>query len=134
MAKGRKTGGRQKGRLNEKTLDLLWERELLRRQILARRGPMTEAQMEHAQGIGYMLIRRPDGTYSRATDEKQIDAALAIGGSAFKVYTQAPNPQAYATLMAYAVDRPKEQAQDINVKGEIDIIERLKRGRARLKE
>ena len=129
---GRK-GGRPKGRKSEKTLDLMWERELIRRQILAERQPMIDAHTQHAKGIGYMLIRRPDGTYSRATDENQIDAALAVGGSAFKIFTQAPNPQSFTTLMAYAVDKPKEQAQDLNIKADVNILDILRQRHTRKK-
>ena len=134
MPKGRKTGGRQKGSLNKATLDLMRERETLRQQILESRGPMTAAQIAHAQGVSYMVLRMPDGTFARATEEKQIDAACAVGASAFKIFTQAPNPQAYSTLMAYAVDRPKEQPQDLNVKGTIDVIEVLKQRHQRRKK
>jgi len=126
-------GGRQKGRRNEKTLDLIWERELLRRQILKRAGPMTEKQMDHAEGVSYMVLRNPDGTFTRATDEAQIDAACAVGASAFKIFTQAPNTQAYSTLMAYAVDRPKEQPQDVHVSGTINIPELLRQRYAKRK-
>lgn len=129
-----KWGGRPKGRKNEKTLDLLWERELQRRQILAERGALTQAQMDHAKGVYYMLIRRPDGTYSRATDEKQINAAIAIGGEALKVFTQAPNPQAYATLMAYALDKPKEQAQELTIKADVNVTDILRQRMQRRKK
>ena len=37
--------GRPKGAKSQKTLDLEWERELLRRQILARLAPATDAQL-----------------------------------------------------------------------------------------
>ena len=133
MAKGRKTGGRVKGTLNEKTLDLIWERELIRRQILKERAPMIDAHTQHAKGIGYMLIRRPDGTYSRATDEAQIDSALAIGGSAFKIFTQAPNPQSFTTLMAYAVDKPREQPQEVNIQVNVNVTDILRQRHTRKK-
>lgn len=133
MAKGRKTGGRQKGTKNQATIDREWERELLRRQILKARGPMTDAQIAHAQGVSYMVLRNPDGTFTRATDEKQIDAACAVGASAFKIFTQVPNPQSYNTLMAYAVDKPKEQPQEIQVSGSLTLIaEKLITARKRL--
>lgn len=127
-------GGKAKGRKNNKTLDLEREREALRQRILDRFGPLTDAQMDHAEGVHYMLIRRPDGTYSRATDEKQIDAALAVGGQAFKMFTQAPNTQAYAILAAYAVDKPKEQAQDHNVKLDVNIRDILNQRHAKRKK
>lgn len=135
--KGKKTGGRQKGTRNvatvEKELDIAWERELIRRQVLQQRGPMIDAQIDHAKGVYYMLIRRPDGTYSRATDESQINAAVAIGGEALKVFTQAPNPQSFSTLMAYAVDKPKEQPQEVQISGTLELVaSKLSTARKRL--
>ena len=139
MPKGVKGGpqegsGRPKGRKNQKTLDLEWERELIRRQILNRIGPVTDAQLDHAAGVMYIALRNPDGTYTRATNTQQVDAALAVGETAFKFFTQAPNPQAYSTLMAYAIDRPKEQKQEVEVSGSIDLVGRLKSARLRLKK
>ncbi len=70
---------------------------------------MTLAQIAHAQGVSYMVLRNPDGTFTRATDEKQIDAACASGAQAFRIFTQAPNVQAYTDLMNRALDKPIEQ-------------------------
>lgn len=136
MASGGKRpgAGRPKGAKNERTLDLIWERELLRRQILKERGPMVQAQMAHAQGVSYMVLRNPDGTFTRATDEKQIDAACAVGASAFKIFTQAPNPQAFNTLMAYAVDKPKEQAQELTIKADVNVTDILRQRMQRRKK
>src|SRR5207344_1664206 len=94
-----KWAGRQKGTKNKATLDREAGLDALRQLVLARLGPMTLAQIEHAEGVGYMKLRRPDGSFERATEERQIDAALAAGGEAFKVYTQAPNTQAYTALL-----------------------------------
>ncbi len=126
--------GRPKGAKSQKTLDLEWERELLRRQILARLAPVTDAQLDHAGGVSYMVLRNPDGSFTRATDVKQVDAALAIGSSAFKLFTQAPNPQAYNTLLAYAVDKPKEQPQTLEVKGTVNIVDTLRQRYAKRKK
>lgn len=139
MPKGVKGGpqegsGRPKGSKNQKTLDLEWERELIRRHILRRVGPMTDAQCNHAEGVSYMVLRNSDGTFTRATDEKQIDAACAIGASAFRIFTQAPNPQAYSTLMAYAVDRPKEQPQSLKVNVTTNIVDTLRQRYAKRKK
>jgi hypothetical protein len=47
---------------------------------------MTLAQIDESMGIDYLVIRRPDGSLVRATDQAQIDAALAAGGELFKLY------------------------------------------------
>ena len=111
MAKGRKTGGRQKGTPNVATVDKEAKRELVRQIVCANLEPMLKAQVQHAQGVSYMILRNPDGTFTRATDEKQIDAACAVGASAFKIFTQAPNVQAFSDLLNRALDKPAEQVQ-----------------------
>jgi translation initiation factor 2 alpha subunit (eIF-2alpha) len=73
-----------------------------------------------------MVLRMPDGTYARATDEKQIDTACAIGATAFRINTQAPNTQAFVALLDRALDKPKEQAQDLNVNVSVDVADVLK--------
>lgn len=109
---GKRAGaGRPPGALNLATIDKNHEREKLRAQILAHRDPMTSAQIQHSQGVSYMILRHPDGTFTRATDVKQIDAACASGAKAFMIFTQAPNTQAYTDLMNRALDKPAEQIQ-----------------------
>jgi len=107
---GRK-GGRPKGTLAPKTLEKLEAREALRKQITAALTPMTQAQITHAQGISYMILRRVDGTFARATDVDQIDAACAEGASAFQIFTQQPNHQAYAYLVDQAIDKAPQHVQ-----------------------
>ena len=111
MAKGRKTGGKPKGYKAPKTIEKEMERERLRQMVCAEMEPMTQAQIQHAKGVSYMVLRMPDGSFARATDEKQIDAACAAGAQAFRIFTQAPNPAAYKDLMDRALDKPKEQVE-----------------------
>ncbi len=108
-----KTGGRTAGTLNKATvqanIDKELQREALRRLVCAKLEPMTQAQIAHAQGISYVVLRREDGTYARATDEQELDAALAAGAEHFRVFTAAPNTQAFTDLMNRALDKPAEQ-------------------------
>jgi hypothetical protein len=126
--KGEKTPGSgiKKGQKHQGTLEKDAAREALRQQITARLEPITDAQLDHAAGVSYMVLRNTDGTYTRATNVEQVDAALAVGETAFKLFTQAPNPQAYNTLLAYAVDRPKEQPQQVELKGTVNVVEVLR--------
>lgn len=111
---GRK-GGKPKGYKHPQTLERLVDREAMREQarqiFLKHFAPIIEAQAEHSKGIGYMVLRRPDGTYVRATEAAQVDAALAAGSTTFKLYTQAPNPQAFAALWDRTLDKPIERVE-----------------------
>jgi hypothetical protein len=111
VPKGKRYGGKPKGYKAPKTIEKELERERLRQMVCAALEPMTLAQIQHAQGVSYMILRHSDGTFTRATDEKQIDAACASGATAFRIFTQAPNVQAYADLLNRALDKPAEQVK-----------------------
>lgn len=96
---------------------------------------MVDAQMDHAIGVAYMVLRNPDGTYARATDVKQIEAACAAGAQAFKIFTQAPNPQAFVAVSDRAIDRPTEHHEISGPDGgavEVTLASRLAAGRKRV--
>lgn len=113
MPKGGKRPGAgiKKGFKYARTIEKEIERERLRRLVIAKLEPMVEAQIAHAQGVSYMVLRHPDGTFARATDADQIDAACAEGAEAFQIFTQAPNVQAFSDLMNRTLDKPPEQLQ-----------------------
>ncbi len=130
---GRK-GGRPVGSVSQKTIDKELYREQLRQMVVKHLEPMITAQVEHAQGVSYMVLRMPDGTYARATDEKQIDTACAIGATAFRINTQAPNTQAFVALLDRALDKPKEATLEVKLSGEVDIVTRLVSARRRVEK
>ena len=117
-----KTGGRQTGVQNhdtaQKKLDaearLMALRDLVSRELEG----MVQAQVEHAKGVSYMVLRNSDGTFTRATDEKQIDAACAVGASAFRIFTQAPNTSAFADLLNRTFGKPAERIEMTGRDGE----------------
>lgn len=133
VPKGQRYGGKPKGYKHQKTLEKEAARELTRQIITAHLEPMTLAQIAHAKGIAYIVLRNPDGTFTRATNEAQVDAACAAGAEAFKIFTQAPNTQAYTDLMNRALDKPAEQLQ-VQMSGalELQMGDRLRAARARL--
>lgn len=85
--------------------------EIAREIVLREWAPMILSQVKHAQGVSYMVLRAPDGSFTRATDEKQIDAACAAGATAFRIFTQAPNTQAFAAISDRVFDKPIERQQ-----------------------
>lgn len=109
VPKGTRIGGKPKGYKAPATIEKEFERERLRQLVCAELEPMTQAQIAHAKGVHYMVLRHKDGTFTRATDVKQLDAALASGAEAFNIFTQAPNTQAYTDLVNRALDKPAEQ-------------------------
>lgn len=116
MANGKRGGARpnsgpKKGAIYKPTLSKAEGREILRAYVMQHMPAMTQAQVLHAQGIKHMILRGKDGQFIRATDEKQIDAALAIGESAYYLFTKDPSVQAYTDLMNRALDKPSEHVE-----------------------
>lgn len=116
---GKRPGaGKPKGYKHQHTLEKEAQLELLRQRVLARSEQLWNAQMEHACGVSYMVLRASDGTFARATDEKQIDAACAAGATAFRIFTQAPNTQAFTDLMNRTFGKPPERVEMTGKDGE----------------
>ena len=132
---GKRLGaGRRPGTKEKQTIDKELKREELRRIVCSELEPMTRAQMAHAQGVHYMVLRNPDGTFTRATNEAQVDAACKAGAAAFQIFTQAPNTQAFTDLLNRALDKPAEQPQQVDVNATMDLkplLETLDRIKAR---
>lgn len=129
-----KFGGKQKGAKNQATVDKEFHREVLRQLVVAQLEPMVKAQVAHAQGVQYMILRHPDGTYARATDVKQIDAACAVGATSFEIVTQSPNTQAFTALLDRALDKPKEQPLEVQHSGTVNIVDTLRQRYAKRKK
>lgn len=109
---GKRPGaGRPPGSLEGITLRKKAAREVILRRFEAELGPILDAQIAHAKGVSYMRLRNPDGSFARATDEKQIDAAIAAGASWFQIFTENPNTQAFTALSDRAIDKPSEHVE-----------------------
>lgn len=100
--------GRKPGTVEAHSLAKRANRDRIRLLVEKHLDGIIQAQSLHAQGVSYMRLRNPDGSFARATDEKQIDAAIASGAGWFQIFTEAPNTQAANTLLGYAADKPVE--------------------------
>ena len=91
--------------------------EIIRELVLERWAGMVTKQADHAEGVSYMVLRAPDGSFVRATDVKQLDAALAAGAESFRIFTQAPNTPAFTALSDRAFDKPIERHELTGAEG-----------------
>lgn len=109
---GKRPGaGRPKGSESPHTLAKRANRERIRALVERDIDPLIQAQKANALGVSYMILRHKDGSFARATDVKQIDAACAAGAEAFQIFTQQPNQQSAAMLLGYAADKPVEPVE-----------------------
>ena len=119
-------GGRPKGRKNDSTiqraLEKSIEREELRNQIKPYVAQMLRAQIQHSQGISHLMLRQKDGTFKRSDNVDEIEQALNSGDeNAYYIFTKDPSIQAFTDLMNRFLDKPKEQEQEVAVKGTLKI-------------
>jgi hypothetical protein len=133
--------GRKKGSKWPSTLAKEAARELVRVEVTRNMPAMIEAQVRHSVGLSHLMLREADGTWKKAPPDMSADEMLAIlNGDQARYYiaTKDPSVQAFTDLMNRALDKPKEQAQaiDLNVHGDIAalIAEGRQRAAARNKK
>jgi hypothetical protein len=129
---GKRPGaGMPKGTKLKPTLEKEAAREFVRKMITANLQPIIEAQLANAAGLKYLVTRnKTTGKFVRVTEAmakfKQGDDEETI-----EVWEKDPSIQAASELMNRALDKPKEQPQEVNLTVESAVLERLDRGRAR---
>jgi len=111
-------------------------RDALRARVMPRMIEMVDAQISNAVGIKYLVVReKKTGKFLRVTEamakQKQ---ELADGEEIIEVWEKDPSTPAFTDLMNRAIDKPKEQEQEIKLTGEKDLIAALLRGRQRAAE
>ncbi len=92
--------------------------------------------MANAEGLSYMRIRMPDGSFQRAQTEAQIDAAIAAGATLYHIYMQAPNTASCSLLFSYLFGQPVQRQEHTGKEGEplevlLKILEEGRRRNAR---
>ena len=131
-----KSGGMAKGYKAPATLAKEAAREAVRLRITERMLPIVDAQIDNAIGISHFMLRdKVTGQWERLTNPDQIVKALndpkSKQGSTFLVYTKDPNTNAARDMLAYAIDKPKEQAMELKVTDTEALLSKLDRARLR---
>jgi hypothetical protein len=103
--------GRKKGAV---TLSKEAARELVRERVIARLGPMLDAQIANAEGLKYLVTRdKKTGKFIRVTEAmartKQGDNEEHV-----EVWEKDPSVQAFTDLLNRAIDKPAEHV-DVTV-------------------
>jgi hypothetical protein len=118
----RPNSGPAKGAKYAPTLKKEEARDLVRQRVLKDLEPMLRAQVRHAIGIQHLMLRQKDGTFKRSDNIDEIEAALNSGDpNSYYIFTKDPSVQAFTDLMNRALDKPKEQEQDVQVTGKLVI-------------
>jgi hypothetical protein len=99
--------------------------------VTERLQPLVQAQMDNAEGLRYLVTRdKHTGKFLRVT-EAMARVKLKAHEELVEVWEKDPNVAAFADLLNRALDRPKEQVQEIKITGDEEQIRRLHAGRAR---
>lgn len=123
---GKRDGaGRKEGTKNASTYTKEQAREALRQIVLREMQDLTAAQIAHAKGLKYLVAReKGTGKFTRLT-QAQTEAILAGETDQFafiEVWEKDPSVQAFTDLMNRALDKPKEQEQEVEIKGALKLI------------
>lgn len=127
-----KTGGKPKGYKAPSTLTKEQARDALRAIVLREMEDLTAAQIAHAKGLSYLVGRDKTGKFKKLTsDEAEKASAGESDYTLVEVWEKDPSVQAFTDLMNRALDKPKEQEQEIKLTGEADLMAALMAGRQR---
>ncbi len=111
----------------KRTLEKEAIRELIKRKITPELEPMLDAQIAHAKGIKYLVTRNAKtGKFTRVGEAMAKNA----DEETVEVWEKDPSIEALKVLLDRTVDKPKEQAQDLNVQV-TDVAKILAEGRQR---
>ncbi len=99
-------------------------REAIRIAIMPHMGALVSAQVAQACGIKYLVARqRTSGEFKRIGPDADIDALLAdTENTIIEVWSKDPSTPAFTDLMNRAIDKPKEQEQDVALKAAVQFM------------
>lgn len=121
----RPNSGPKKGTKYAPTLTKEQARDALRQVVLENMRDMVEAQISHSRGLKYLVAReQKTGKFTRLT-QAQTEKILAGESDEFafiEVWEKDPSVQAFTDLMNRALDKPKEQEQDVNANVALKIM------------
>ena len=95
-------------------------RDAVRQHVFEHMRPMVAAQIAAAIGISHFMLRdEQTGEFRRVMDPDQIERALnspgAAEGSTYWIFSKDPSTPAFTDLMNRAIDKPKEQPQEVTL-------------------
>lgn len=131
MQKAGRRPGRPPGAKNFSTLSKEAARDVLRAIVLEEMRELVGAQLANAKGLKYLVVRdKGNGKFLRVSESM---AKLDEHEERIEVWEKDPSVQAFTDLMNRALDKPKEQEQDLNIRGTVNVVQILKQRHARLR-
>jgi len=130
----RPNSGPKPGSKHAATITKEQAREALRQIVLKHMDEMAAAQVANAKGLKYLVTReKKSGKFIRVT-EAMARAAQGSDAESIEVWEKDPCVQSFTDLMNRALDKPKEQEQELKLTGDEALITALSAGRRRAAE
>lgn len=116
--------GPKKGAKYAPTISKEQAREAVRQIVLKHMDRMVRSQVANATGIGHLFTRDKSGKFTRIEDEARAIDLLENGkeGADFFIFMKDPSVQAFTDLLNRALDKPKEQEQELRITGELEMV------------
>lgn len=117
----RPNSGPKKGSKHASTITKEQAREALRQIVLREMEGLVSAQMAQAKGLSYMVVRdKASGKFLRVAEDQAKN--LKPDEQVIEIWEKDPSVQAFTDLMNRALDKPKEQEQEISAQVALKIV------------
>lgn len=113
------------------TLEKIAARDAVRNAVIAELTPMLQAQIAHAQEMKYLVVRDTKTEKFLRVTAAMAKATLGKDEEIIEVWEKI-SVQAFIDLLNRALDKPKEQEQELKITESDDVIARLHAARARI--
>lgn len=126
----RPNSGPKKGAKYRSTRSKEEGREALRQIVMREMEALVGAQVANAKGLSYLVVRdRVSGKFVRVPSgaADKLDPTQEV----IEIWEKDPSVQAFTDLLNRALDKPKEQEQEVSVRHTVDIVDILRRRKAR---
>lgn len=124
--------GPKKGAKYAPTITKEAAREALRQIVTKHMAEMTEAQIAASKGLKYLVKRNKAGGKFEVVTREMAELGIFEDPTVIvEVWDKQPSTPAYTDLMNRALDKAKEQEQEIRLTGEVELLSRLEAGRKR---
>jgi hypothetical protein len=95
-------------------------RDIVRARITEHFAELIDAQIAQAKGLKYLVARDDSGKFRRIGPGE-----LADGAEHVEVWEKDPSTAAFTDLMNRAIDKPKEQEQEVIIHNSEELLARL---------
>lgn len=117
----RANSGPKRGTKHASTITKEQAREALRQIVLVEMRELAGAQISNAKGIKFLVVReKSSGKFLRVGENRA--EKLNPEEEIIEIWEKDPSVQAFTDLMNRALDKPKEQEQDVNAKVALRLI------------